>query len=216
MSVQIYLILFFSLIFVTTIVSGIISYYLFKKEYQKRLSIDISIEQMLELENRISDFLNHHNMKPGEPIQKIAKALNIVEGGVQNGIHSRARLNEPNESGEMVVVFKTGLNEKERLFDFAHECGHRINHDPVPVTRPEGYNKDECEQLADYVGAALLLPLDNLYKFLQDHKYIERSRREKRNLIKKICAKYNVSEMIALRRINEIYIIKTSNLGSRI
>lgn len=37
MSVQIYLILFFSLIFVTTIVSGIISYRFYKKEYKKYL-----------------------------------------------------------------------------------------------------------------------------------------------------------------------------------
>lgn len=37
MSVQTYLILFFSLIFITTIVSGIISYRFYKKEYKKYL-----------------------------------------------------------------------------------------------------------------------------------------------------------------------------------
>lgn len=212
MSIQIYLILLFSIILIAIIFSGIISYLFFKKKYQKLLCADISREQMLTLEERISDFLNENNMKPGESIQKIAKALNIVEGGIQSGIHTRAKLSAPNESGEMVVVFKTGLDEKERLFDFAHECGHRINKDPAPVTRPEGYNKDECEQLADYVGAALLLPLDSIYNFLQEHKYTESSRRKKRSLLKKICEKYGVSEIIALRRINEIYIIKNSFL----
>lgn len=208
MSVQIYVILLFTLIFFTIIISGFVSYFSFKKEYQKRLSVDISIEQMLLLEERISNFFNKHNLRPGESIHKIAKVLNIVEGGVQNGIDTRARLNKPNESGEMIVVFRTGLNEKERLFDFAHECGHRINQDPLPVTRPEGYNKDECEQLADYVGAALLLPLDRIYNYLQDNKYMESSKRKKRAIVKKICNQYKVSEMIALRRINEVYILK--------
>lgn len=208
MSIQTYLIILFCLIFFTVIISGFTSYYYFKKEYEKHLSVDISLEQMLLLEERIAQFLSQHNMKPGESIQNIADALNIVEGGTQNKIDTRARLNEPNEYGKMVVDFRTDLSKKERLFDFAHECGHRINQDPVPVTRPEGYNKPKSEQLADYVGAALLLPLDNIYSYLQEHRYIESSRHKKRILVKKICKQYSVSKMIALRRINEIYVIK--------
>lgn len=39
MNIQTYLILFFSFVLVTTIVSGIVSYRFYKKEYKKRIDI---------------------------------------------------------------------------------------------------------------------------------------------------------------------------------
>ena len=164
-------------------------------------------------EKKIADFLNKNKLKPGESIQIIAKALNVVEGGVKTEIPDRAQLSEPDPDGNMVVVFKNGLSEEERRFDFAHECGHRINHDPTPATRPEGHNKPEVEQLADYVGAALLMPVDFVYSDLTAYNYKNSSPRKRVMIIRKLCSKYGVSEMIALRRVREVYLLKQSEMN---
>lgn len=213
MSAQIYLSILSVVISVTALISAFVSYYTMKKEYTKKIKLDITVEQMLLSEEKISEFLRKNELKPGESIQTIAKALNVVEGGVENALSGRARLSEPDADGKMVVVFKNGLSKEERLFDFAHECGHRINLDPTPATRPEGYNKSEVEQLADYVGAALLMPLDSVYNYLTEKDYKNCSRRKRMALIRDLCAKYGVSEMIALRRVKEVYVIKQSKLS---
>ena len=62
--------------------------------------------------------------------------------------------------------------------------------------------------MADYVGAALLLPLEQVYNFLKQNHYQNCSRRKKRVLVKELCRRYGVSELIAVRRINEVYILK--------
>lgn len=213
MSSQVYLLILSVTISFTVLISAFVTYRTMKKEYRKRIELDISVEQMLLSEKKIAAFLKNSKLKPGESIHVIAKALNVVEGGVENNLSDRARLNNPDSSGKMVVVFKSGSSKEERLFDFAHECGHRINLDPTPATRPKGYNKSEIEQLADYVGAALLMPLDDVYDYLVEHDYRNGSRRKKVALIRNLCAQYGVSEMIALRRVKEVYVIKQSGLN---
>ncbi len=213
MSAQVYLLILGVVISVTAVVSLFVTYYTIKKEYKKKIKLDISVEQMLLSEKRIADFLQKHGLEPGTSIQNIAEALHVVEGGVENELSGRARLSEPDADGKMTVIFKSGLSEKERLFDFAHECGHRINRDPTPATRPEGSNKSEIEQLADYVAAALLMPLESVDRYLTEHDYENSSRRKKVILIRDLCKKYGVSEMIALRRVKEVYVIKQSGLN---
>lgn len=208
MGVQFYLTAFSVMLSITAIISSVVTYRTMTRAYSKKVKLDISPEQMRMSEERIADFLEKNNLEPGESIQTIAKALNIVEGGVKDEISGRAWLSEPDADGKMVVVFKNGLSEEERRFDFAHECGHRINHDPTPATRPEGYNKSEVEQLADYVAAALLMPVDSVYDYLMMHNYKNSSSRKRVVLVRKLCSKYGVSEMIALRRVNEVYILK--------
>lgn len=208
MNGQVYLIIIFLVIFVTVTVSAVVTYRNAKDEYKRKIKLDISLEQMIESEKRIAQFFEKNNIHPGDSIQIVANALNVIDGGTQNDISGRARLNEPNADGKMVVVFKSGLDPKERLFDFAHECGHRINQDPTPATRPEGYNKAEVEQLADYVAAALLMPLDQVYNYLENNHYTTISNRKKVILIRNLCKKYKVTEMIALRRVKEVYVIK--------
>jgi len=208
MGANFYLTVFGVVFSITAIVSAFVTYSTMTRIYKKKIKLDISPEQMRISEEKIASFLQKNNLEPGESIRTIAKALNIVEGEVKSEISGRARLSEPDASGKMVVFFKSGLSEEERMFDFAHECGHRINHDPTPATRPEGYNKSEVEQLADYVGAALLMPIDSVYKYLTLYDYKNSSPRKRVALIRKLCSMYGVSEMIALRRVKEVYILK--------
>ena len=125
----------------------------------------------------------------------------------------------------MTVVFKKGLSEEDYHFDFAHECGHLINGDPTPATRPEGYNKPQAEQLADYTyrvivekeeGSSYTIyhvsgakdDVNSDVQIMDEHDYEKSSRRQKQILIRKLCDKYTVTEIIALRRIKEVYTIK--------
>lgn len=210
MSAQIYLLIFVLVMSIAAILSIFVTYHVLQEEYKKKIKLDISLEQMIVSERRIEEFLREHGLKPGESIEVIADALNVIDGGEESELSGRARLSRPDANGRMKVVFKTGLSKEERLFDFAHECGHRINQDPTPATRPEGYNKAEIEQLADYVGAALLMPLDIVYSYLTEHNYSSSSRRKKAALIRNLCVRHGVNEVIALRRVKEIYAIKNS------
>lgn len=208
MNAQLYLTILIVVSFVTLVVSVVITYRVKTKEYKHKIKLDISVDQMLLSENRISEFLSENKLKSDASIRDIAKALNVVEGGIENEINGRARLNDPDIEGKMLVVFKNDSSVEERLFDFAHECGHRINKDPTPATRPEGYNKPEIEQLADYVGAALLMPIDSVYRYVSEHNYENSSRREKMKLIQNLCTRYSVSRIIAIRRVKEVYAVK--------
>ena len=211
LSAQTYLSFFVVVSLIAVFISSVRSYRATRRkliQIKQKLESDISVAQMMQSEQRISEFLKTNRLQPGVSIQIIADKPNIVEGGVQEDLTDRAWLSGPNENGKMTVAFKKGLSEEDYHFDFAHECGHLINGDPTPATRPEGYNKPQAEQLADYTGAALLMPFNKVCDFLDEHDYEKSSRRQKQILIRELCDKYKVTEIIALRRIKEVYTIK--------
>lgn len=208
MSGQVYLLVFGIGVVPAAIACTVASYYVMKKKFERELRSDISVEQMVLSEERVAKFLRENQIKPGESIHVIAKALNVVEGNKTDGIKDRATLSEPNTKGEMTVSFRQDQSGEELLFDFAHECGHLINKDPAPATRPEGHSKSETEQLADYVGAALLMPLESVYDYLTENDYIGASSRQQIKLIQTLCRRYGVNRMIALRRVKEVYAVK--------
>ena len=90
----------------------------------------------------------------------------------------------------------------------AHECAHLINGDMDPLTRPLGKNKPKIEQLADYTAAALLMPLNQIYQYLEVNNYQSTSKRRKIELVRELCKTYKVSEIIAVRRIKEVYAVQ--------
>ncbi len=208
MNANSYLLFFLGIIFVTGLITSFQSYREMKKSFEKKIKLDISLEQMLESEAKIRNFLKENNFQSNVSIEKIAEKLMIECGGTKDDLNDRASLSTPNQDGKMIVVFKKGLRKKEQRFDFAHECGHRINGDPAPLTRPEGYNKPKIEQLADYVGAALLMPIDRVYDFLIMNDYKGSSLKKRRLLLHELCEEYEVTEVIALRRIKEVFVIK--------
>ena len=60
------------------------------------------------------------------------------------------------------------------------------------------------DQLADYTGAALLLPLEHVHQFLLEHDYESASRRRRVSIVRKLSKKYHVSELTTVRRVNEV------------
>ncbi|MCI8691513.1 MAG: ImmA/IrrE family metallo-endopeptidase [Lachnospiraceae bacterium] len=192
----------------------VVSFLLNRKSLKEELAVavkqDISIEQMRIAEKKVSNFLFQNGLNPGEGISVIGRALNIYEGDEDDRISSQAHLSGPDRNGAMVVTFRKGLSRQERTFAFAHECGHVINEDDAPIDRPDGKHKPQIEQAADYVAAALLMPLDEVYVFLCENRYQDTTPQNRIRLTKTLCRKYGVSEVIALRRIREVFVLKSA------
>lgn len=208
MSIQVYLGIFIIIMLLVPIVSTIITSRTIKREYEQRVKIDISLEKMRELEKNLEHFFEENNILEGQSIWEIAKILKISLDNCENRISGQAQLSEPDKNGNMIVTLRKGLTNEEINFALAHECAHLINNDPLPVARPSGQNKPEVEQIADYTAAALLMPCDSVYKYLVENRYKEVSSRERVILIRKLCQTYKVSEVIALRRVKEVYALK--------
>lgn len=208
MSAQIYFMIFLIISVIVVTISYSLTFYNKRKEFSEKIKLDVTTDQMRESEKRIKDFLTKNNIEPKQSILEIAKVLNVEEGGIDPDLQSQAYLKERDKTGKKIVVFKTGLSEEQRLFVFAHELAHLLNGDSVPVNRPNGRNKAYIEQLADYTAAALLMPMDEVYTYLKNQNYTGVSDRKRMSIVHDLCKNYNVTEMIAMRRIKEIRALK--------
>ena len=208
MKADLYLISVFVLAVFVSVLSLVFHLKKYKSELLLAIKPDITNEQMKEFEKRVSTFLRENHIEPGTQISSIGKALNIREGEIGAPILGQAHLSAPNEDGTMVVTFRKGLSQQERKFAFAHECGHIINKDELPIDRPDGQHKPYIEQAADYVAAALLMPIDDVYLYLSETNYQDVSPRERVKLTQKLCKIYGVDKFIVLRRIKEVYALK--------
>lgn len=208
MKCEIYLFIFGLISISTIITSAITTCFVLKKEYDRTVKMDITLNQMLTLENRLSKFLQENQLKKSANINEIAKVLKVHMGGEDNKLLTQAHLSDPDEFGNRKVTFKKGLPSEKRLFNFAHECAHLINEDPAPYTRPEGHKKAFVEQLADYTAAAMLMPREEVYEYLEQNSYRELSDKKRVAIIHSLCRKYKVNDIIALRRVKEVYIMK--------
>lgn len=208
MSIQLYLFIFGVIFVFVSIVSFKMNYGIKRTELYEKIKMDVTRTQMLESEKRIEQFFVNNNLQKGASIIKIAEILNVEQGGVETGLQEQACLKKCAYNGKKIVTFKEGLSEQEKRFIFAHEIAHLLNGDTVPVTRPNGRNKALIEQLADYTAAALLMPLEEVYDYLVKKDYKDSSSRKRTAIVHGLCKMYNVTEVIALRRINEVYILK--------
>lgn len=190
------------------IVMLIVSIYYSRKNMERKLEIDISIKDMRDLEDRLKLWLEGHQLDTEANINDIANILKVRRGEDTITLDGeQAKLNETDEDGVKVVTFNAGLTENEKNFAFAHELGHLINKDPIPVARLDGQDKPALEQLADYMGAAILLPRKKIYDHLQCEKYLELDSRLQRKIIRNLCKEYHVDVMVVMRRIKEVYLL---------
>lgn len=176
----------------------------------EEVKLDVNEKQMWESEKRIAEFFWQYRLRPDvSTIWDVGRALKIIESPeTDESIQEKARLSEKDADGFRTVVYRPGLTKEEQTFTFAHECGHIVNDDPTPATRPDGYGKPEAEQLADYTGGALLMPLESVYKYLVEFDYAGSGRLKKTSMIYTLCEKYGVDRMTALRRVKEVCILK--------
>lgn len=197
------------IVIVTTLISFIVSIASQRNKYREIIAFDISTDHMNELENHIKMFLSKNSLSINSSIDEIGSKLNVFRGEASDEINCQAYLNPADKDGKMYVTFKKGLSNAVKNFDFAHECAHILNNDGAPNTRADTEDKPEIEQIADYTAAALLMPFDSISKKLDASNYINIRPAKRWKVIQDLCKEYNVSEIIVLRRIKEIYALKT-------
>lgn len=212
MTFEFYISALSAIIIIAVVVSSLHFHLVTKKDFKQKLQSDITPEQMLESEKRIRDFYHENNLCPGCGLDKIANALLIRKGRIdRNLINDQAHISEPDANGCRTVDFKPGLNETEIRFAYAHECAHVINKDDTPATRPDDHNKPPCEQIADYTAATLLMPYNDVLNILTANNYESSSKSKRMKTLRVLCKRYNVSEIIAIRRISEIKQLHETN-----
>ena len=95
LSAQTYLSFFVVVSLIAVFISSVRSYRATRRkliQIKQKLESDISVAQMMQSEQRISEFLKTNRLQPGVSIQIIADKLNIVEGGVQEDLTDRAQM----------------------------------------------------------------------------------------------------------------------------
>ena len=203
MNIQTYLIVISICFLVAILFTCVFSRNIYKEFYTSQLKFDIGFNEMVEGESRLKDFLQNNNINiDGNVVQSVAQKLEIEIGGISDTIKNNAELTIVDN--KRIVILKTGLNEQEKLFCLAHECAHLINGDPVPQTRPDGKDKDNIEQKADYLAAAMIMPREKVHKFLLEHGYQNVSANRKVKLIDQMCKEYNATDIVVMRRIREV------------
>ncbi len=185
---------------------GIIAFIISFRVYKRMYNPDISVSEMKESETRISDFLSKSGIDEDYTLDDIIKALNILIEEDDNDLEPLAYIYE--ENNQKKIKIKSGHAEDERKFDIAHECAHVINGDSIPACRPEGSNKSEIDQIADYTAAALLMPIKKFYNDLIEYNYNSQNIQRRKKIVLILCKKYQVNYTIVLRRIKEVYMIK--------
>lgn len=207
MSIQIYLMVTAICFLGAIIFACAFSQNAYKELYSSQLKFDIGVGEMIEGERRLKDFLKSNNISiNGNVVQSVAQKLEVEIGGISDTIKNNAELTTVDD--KKIVILKEGLNEQEILFCLAHECAHLINGDPVPQTRPEGRDKDIIEQKADYLAAAMIMPREKVRSFLVDHNYQSASSNKKVKLIDQMCREYNATDVVVMRRIQEVTILE--------
>lgn len=202
MNAYIYISIMLSVICISAVVSFFVSRKLMKENYS-RIGNDLEVEEMIRAEDAINEFYRQNKLTAGASIKQIAEVLKVKEGGICKDLTDQAKLSSADQDGFRVVQYKEKYARHEKLFIFAHECAHVINGDDT-ATRPRGYNKSLEEQYIDYMAASLLMPYAEVLKYLKNNSYDEAPKKVKVKLIYRLCELYSVSEVVALRRVNEV------------
>ena len=179
-------------------------------ELKRQMEIDISVKEMEKAELKIAYLKKENGLPDDVGINMISSVLNVVDCGEDINLKDRAYILKPTNSSRIEVYHKTNIADSDKLFDFAHECGHLINGDKIPTTRPNGQNKEEMELLADYTGVAVLLPYTDIKRTLEKANYSNASIFKRSHTISEISNKYTVDKTVVARRIKEVLLLEAS------
>lgn len=190
---------------------SLLSFIMFKKTYMERVRNDIQInitkDQMLQIENKLSKLKEDNNFNDDTDIYKIGQALNVYEGREKPFLGGRAHIESEEGTNRKIVDYSTRLSKEDRFYFFAHECGHVLNNDIIPNEKGYGRGETQEEHLADYVAEALLMPRNKLQTFMKQSDFYNLSAKKQRQIITSLCRTYCVSEITAIKRIREMQVL---------
>lgn len=117
------------------------------------------------------------------------------------------------KDGDIIIYTNSSVRLSREIFTLAHEIGHAMLHlDELNSFIDNGstlsdYNTDEKEQEANYFAACLLMPEDEIRRFL-DLELVEESQNGLKAIdIAKIMSEFSVSFEMVLNRLESVKII---------
>lgn len=119
------------------------------------------------------------------------------------------------KDGDIVIYTNSSVRLSREIFTLAHEIGHVVLHMEEASSFIDNgstlsdYSTDEKEQEANYFAACLLMPEDEIRRFL-DLELVEESKNGLKAIdIAKIMSEFNVSFGMVLNRLENVGIINT-------
>lgn len=175
----------------------------------------LSQEDMNKAENMISNFLEKINFtapKNGwldiiEFATNLGFSCNANETIIEEGLDGVVYVNE--KEGIRYIGFNSDRDIEEIRFIIAHELSHYIENrmkEPnkkVTIALRHNFSKerDDKEQLIDYMGVCLLVPADHFKSEIQKYNFLNWSSEE---IIDTLAAQYQVTQELIERRMNEL------------
>lgn len=106
-----------------------------------------------------------------------------------------------------IIYVSDKLSEERRNFAITHELGHYLRGYKFKAARNKKriFSKVSAEeQICDYYAAAILLPIVDLKKKMNESRFYELNKEAKVRFVKEIARKKCIMEDVVYRRINEI------------
>ena len=185
------------------------------------MSVEFTKDEINQMENLLSDFLKAHNITLTVPVDVFALATEL--GFDVRGAEFKDNLDglvlvdesidkiEPFDSNK-VIAYNCQKSINHKKFVVGHELAHYIEekadntgNNIVCAARDHSdvepsYSNNREEQRKDYLSAALLMPREILVE-----RYNKNQIENTNEFYKKIADEFKVSEVMAKRRIEEVF-----------
>lgn len=177
------------------------------------MAIQFSKEEMKRMEDLLSAFFERMEMDYIVPVDifKVATDLGFDVRGAEfeENLEGLIVVNEHTEKIEgfdsnKVIAYNCFKDINMKKFIVAHELAHYINekanaYDKKIVVaardHADGYSENVEEQQMDYMAASILIPKNDLCRFLEKNTGIN---------VSEVAKRYKVTEEVARRRIQEV------------
>lgn len=187
------------------------------------MEIKYTKKELQDMESAISKFYDKNDLKYFksnyvDPIL-LAKKLGFSVYSIRlgNGIDGLIGVDDKpllgTESNRVIIVNKNAKSPQFKRFIIAHELAHYIdNNGSKSFAFRDGFSgiRSEKEQRMDYYAAAILMPMDSILEDIDIIEKINAQSSDKKTgenldnlIIDMISEKYDVSEVMAERRLHE-------------
>ncbi len=142
----------------------------------------------------------------GAPLRINIEEIPLLDKKLKGG---EAVIDNDGEGGYTVYV-ADNLSTKSNRFAIAHEIGHVVMGDPLPVGR-KGHGlfiRSKDEQIRDYIAAAILLPMEEFSNLIEQANYELLDKKGKMKFIETLSDEREVDREVIMKRIIEYKTIK--------
>ena len=146
--------------------------------------------------------IEQYNFSLDDSMEEIAK--NVKKRIEYKEMKAEAFIEEEHPD---IIYVSNKLSEERRNFAITHELGHHLRgyRDKAARNKKRIFSKISAEeQICDYYAAAILLPIVDLKKKMDEVKFYDLNKESKVRFVKEIAQKKCIMEDVVYRRINEI------------